>query len=334
MQAVLTPFLLALLAAYLINPLIAMFEHRGIRRKAVVILFYLIIGSALTGTAARVLPSISQEIQELQADWPQRAASLRTVALNLGRRITNKLPGGKELLSYAEHQAQNLGSQAAPLLSNLIGNLFSLISLLFLAPLITFFFLIEGPALTQKALAACPGRHVEKVLNFLCSISESLGNYLRALIIDAAIIATMAAIGLYLLGVNYSLILGLAAGVGGMIPYLGPLLVGAIASGLAVVQFQALGPGLNVIILFAALRFADDWIIQPYIMSRAANLHPAVLLLALMTGGHFFGLLGLILAAPTACVLRVVITTLWDWYLAEAGLTQAPLACEEKLVIV
>lgn len=334
MQSVLTPFLLALLGAYLLNPLIALFEQRGIRRKAVVILFYLVVGAGVTWGATRIVPAIAQEIQELQANWPERMASLKTLALNWGDRISRRIPGGRDLLPHVEKQAQAIAGKIAPILSDLISNLLGFFSLLFLVPFIGFFLMVEGPSMTDKVLTACPSRHVETVLNLFCSISESLGNYLRALFLDAAIIGVLAAMGLYLLGVEYALVLGAAAGISGLIPYIGPLLVGAISAGLAMVQFQAWGPGLHVLLLFVGLRFVDDWALQPFIMSKAADLHPVILLLALMIGGHFFGLLGLILAAPTACVLHVILETIWDWYQSQSALRRPPMLPEEKLLII
>lgn len=235
------------------------------------------------------------------------------------------------MLSGWEERVYQFVTNAAAHLPQLASGLLNLLSLMFLVPFLAFFFLVQGSEFTEKILAACPGRHVEKALNIIVSISNSLGNYLRALLLDALCISALAAFGLWMIGLDYSLTLGLLTGVSGLIPYLGPLGMGIIAASLAAVQFHSLDAPLQVVALFMVLRFIDDWLLQPYILSRTVHLHPAVLLLALMVGGKAFGLLGLILAAPAACVLRVFTETLWEWYLTENGM-KVPSKFRERAV--
>ncbi|MBI4669341.1 MAG: AI-2E family transporter [Elusimicrobia bacterium] len=334
MQAIITPFLLAFLAAYLANPLITFFEHQGLRRKAVVILFYVLLGLVCAGTVAGFTPLVSREIEELQINWLDQAKSLEKAAKKAAAHVGSKLPAGRKAVPFIEEKAQKAGAALLGKLPDIASGLAGFLALFFLVPFIAFFFLTEGPGVFEEILEACPGRHVEKVLHIFCSIGESLGDYLRALFLDCLIIAVMAAIGLYAIGLDYYLTLGILTGISGMVPYVGPVVIGALSAGLAAVQFQGLAAAINVVFLFIGLRFADDWILQPYIMSRAGHLHPVIFLFALMAGGHWFGILGLILAAPAACVLKVIFSTLVEWYMTEAGLKKQPRLSEEEILVI
>lgn len=311
-----------------------MFEHKGVRRRVVVVAFYACVGLAVGILAAALIPQAAVEIEELQTHWPEKAAGLKKMSDNALDYALKRWPAAREVVPMIEEKAQAFAAHTAESLPNVASGLLGFFSLLFLVPFIAFFFLSDGPHILEKVLAACPGRHVEKALHVFCAISESIGNYLRAIFIEASIIGALATVGLYVLGMDYALTLGVLTGISGLIPYIGPIIVGALAAALTAIQFESLGPALNVILLFAGLRFFDDWFIQPYIMARAVHLHPALLIFALMFGGHFFGLLGLILAAPAACVLRVVFGALVEWYLTESGLKKSPSIIHEEIVIV
>ncbi len=334
MKIILTPFLLALLMAYLVNPLIAFFELRGIRRETIVVFFYLGVVSCFALGVTAVFPRLSSEIEDLQTSWPERVESLKKVTIHVTEYAAKRFPNGQEITRLVKDKINKSNDRISAALPDLILNLLSFISLLILVPFVAFFFLCDGPNLMERLLASCPSKHVERVLHIFCAISESLGDYLRALIVDSAIIGVLATLGLFALKMEYALILGVLAGVAGLVPYVGPLAVGGISVALAMVQFHDPRAAVNVIILFTGLRFVDDWLLQPYIMRRAVNLHPVLLLLALMIGGHLFGVLGLVFAAPTACALRVIFKTLVEWYMTESGLKKPPALLHEQVIIV
>jgi len=314
------PFLLAFLAAYLANPWVTLVEHWGFKRSAVVGLLYLGL-LAVAGTAgALVTPVVVRQVQEFKASWPERSKSIEETLAKASQYAAKNIPNGGELTKQAALKLEELQGHLPSMLPDFATGLLHFLSLFFLVPFLAFFFLLEGPAAFAWTLSAVPGRKVEMVLNLFCSISESLGNYLRALFMEASTMTLLAIAGFFFLGVDYSIVLGIMTGVSGLIPYIGPAAMGAVSAAIAFIQFGEPGAAVKVLIMFGALRFIDDRAVQPLIMSKTAHLHPALLLLALMVGGHFFGIMGLIFAAPAACVSQTIAEILVEWYLTEWGL--------------
>src|SRR3989338_5132758 len=155
MQSVLTPFLLAIFAAYLVNPLIAYFEHKGFKRKAVVILFYLTLCVIFVAALGVFIPRAADQIQDLGANWHERVRDLRKLTLEFEATGAKYMPGGQDLVQMLDRKMLEAGAKLAGILPGLASGLFSLFSLIFLVPIIAFFFLIEGPRMEEWALSVC-----------------------------------------------------------------------------------------------------------------------------------------------------------------------------------
>ncbi len=195
---------------------------------------------------------------------------------------------------------------------------------LIVLPFVSFFAMVEGPNWVNKLIRICPNRHVEKVVSLVYSIDEVLGNYIRGLMLDSLIFGTITWIALATLRLNYAFEIALIAGLLNIVPYLGPISVALMASMLAFVQFHSTAIMFKVLLTLMAVKFLDDWVFQPTIMSSKVHLHPLLLLFAVMTGGDLFGVFGLIFAVPVAVSLQAAVQVFYDWYLAESGQHKTP----------
>lgn len=94
--------------------------------------------------------------------------------------------------------------------------------------------------------------------------------------------------------------------------------MGALVGGtVAAIQFSSLTAGFKVVLLFTAIRLADESFLQPSIARYSVRLHPLIFLFSLMAGGELFGFVGLLFAVPAACVIKSLLQVSWDWYLSE-----------------
>jgi predicted PurR-regulated permease PerM len=118
------------------------------------------------------------------------------------------------------------------------------------------------------------------------------------------VIGTAAALGLWVLGVNYPLILGAFSGMANVVPYLGPILGGGVAMLTALIQFKSLAPLGKVLTLYFFIKILDDVVIQPMTIGHSVHLHPMLLIASVIVGGHAFGLIGMIVAVPAVTVLQ------------------------------
>ena len=149
------------------------------------------------------------------------------------------------------------------------------------------------------------------VLNIIHKIDQQLGGYLRGLLIDASVIAVLASIALWIIGSPSFVVVGIFAGLANMIPYVGPL-AGALAA--IIVNFVATGTfdqALPIVIAFAIVQIVDNAIVQPLVISKNVAIHPVTIILAILIGGQFFGLIGMFIAVPVASILKVTSVELY-----------------------
>ena len=315
---VLTPFALSLALAYMLNPFVTHFETHGLRRDPVVLAVYLCFALALTIMVTRLLPLVSSEWSRLEGQAPAYIAQSQKFMGSLPVKISRTLPvSSKQVEQWTKSVTDSLFAQIQHIPTYLLG-LFPVLSLLILVPFISFYLLVDANKSISGMIQACPSRYVEQALYLISEIDTSLGNYLRGILIEASAVTLGAYIGLLLLGIDHSVAIAAMAGLSSFVPYLGAA-IGAVVGGTAAVfQFGTFTAGLKVVALFGAIRFVDDWLLQPIISKHSVHLHPLIFLLSLMVGGEVFGYIGLVFAVPTACVIKSLIKVAWDWYSTEA----------------
>jgi len=140
---------------------------------------------------------------------------------------------------------------------------------------------------------------------------QQLGGYLRGQFFDALIIGVLSIIALWILDVKYFMLIGIFAGLANMIPYVGPL-VGGTAAVLVVLMDG--GGGLEVLLVFAAfaaIQLTDNVLVQPLVVAKSVDLHPLIVIFAVIIGGQFFGILGMLLAVPVTGIIKVLISELY-----------------------
>lgn len=193
--------------------------------------------------------------------------------------------------------------------SNVILNISS--SLL-LVPFITFFLLRDFSSLRNRLLNGLPNRYFELGWLIYFKVANQTEGYVRAVLIQQAILATVASCGFFIAGFESPIMLGIIAGLLGLIPYIGPAL-GLIPPFYLVlaseqVNYQDL---YSAIFVIAIAYLIDNLFVIPLIVARFANLHPLVALLGIIIFGNFFGILGMMAAIPLMAISNIVFSQLW-----------------------
>ncbi|OGR73753.1 MAG: hypothetical protein A2X40_01920 [Elusimicrobia bacterium GWC2_65_9] len=315
---VLIPFALSFAFAFLLNPVVHYFEVRGLKRTHLVICLYSLVAMVITLAAQSFLPEASRQLALLQGKAPMYFVRVQEIALRLQQEAAQTLPFGQSLVNSVGLNLYEPVMAQLPKLPTYVLGLFPLFSLLFLVPFITFFMLLDSTSLLQRTVQTCPSRHVEQALHLLSEVDTSLGNYIRGVLIIVLVIGVASFVGLKTLGVDYALAVAVLAGISSFIPYLGAIMGAAVGALVAFFQFHNVSAPLQVVVLFAGIRMADEAFVQPLVSKHSIHLHPLVFLLALMLGGKLFGFIGLLFAVPAACILKALLVVGWDWYVSEA----------------
>ncbi|MGI4788778.1 MAG: AI-2E family transporter [Janthinobacterium lividum] len=180
-----------------------------------------------------------------------------------------------------------------------------------LIPVLAFYFVLDGHALRNEVLALVPRPRVRETLTLLRESSAIMRTYIIAQLWLCVIAGAVVYVGLSLIHMPYALMLGLLAGVTRAIPIIGPIIGGIPIVLLAAVLPSSHGGGialaLKVLIFFSLLHLFESKLLMPKFIGHRIHLHAAVVIIVLLIGAEFFGLLGMFLAAPLAAIARILI---------------------------
>ena len=195
---------------------------------------------------------------------------------------------------------------------DVVGGLISGLTFVVIVPFVAFFFLKEGHRITRGLIELVPNAYFELCLNLLYQINAQIGGYIRGQIMATSVVATLAVFGLSIVGVNYALPLGIVAGLANMIPFLGPLIGFLSASIVALATGGGAIMVLQVGIVFLSVQLIDNIVIQPTVVAKSVDLHPLAVLLVVMIGSQFMGVIGMLIAVPLAGIIKVSIQTIYQ----------------------
>jgi len=312
-RGLLVPLLVAMAMAYLLNPLVEWAEGFGIRRTVAVTALYLGLAILVIGAVVALGPRLRVEATGLADRLPSLVDEVDAALVLAGRDLAiavpatrRFLPSGEARRGWIEQLLEGRGGRLADVLEN-AGHL---LLLAVLVPFFAFFLLRDTRHLVTLLLNRVPPAHIETSVATWGVINRIIGGYLRGVALDALVIAVLASLGLWALGVSYSVLLGAFTGLANTVPVVGPLL-GAGAAGLVVLtQGRGLAAIGGVLLLFLVLKLLDDTVIQPLTIGRSLHLHPVLLLGSVVAGGQALGILGMVIAVPLTTVLQETIR-LW-----------------------
>ncbi|HPF58004.1 MAG TPA: AI-2E family transporter [Candidatus Competibacteraceae bacterium] len=321
---VLTPFLLAALLAYLGDPLIDRLEERKIPRSWAVALVF---GAILLGLLLLLLfliPMLTHQFKGLLQRLPTHIDWFQTHVLPW---LEAHLGVEPESLSLRNLQtklvafAQDMGDMAGSLLESFRASstaLFAWLANLVLVPVVTFYLLRDWDLLVARVHNLLP-RRIEPVVSKLAKESdEIIGAFLRGQVIVMAALGVIYSVGLAIIGLDFSLLIGMLAGLVSFVPYLGLITGILVASIAALLQFHSALNLVPVLVVFGFGQLISDFFLTPKLVGDRIGLHPVAVLFAVLAGGHLFGFFGILLALPAAAVIAVLLRHARDEYLKSA----------------
>jgi len=308
------PLLAAVLLFFLLEPVVNMLETKGLDRLWAVIAlysgFFILLGALLYF----VFPLIVTEAQNLLAHMPQYKMTLQQSLAELQTVLHNRFPQATIpdlyalLASFAEsHLAIDFEKTLG-----YISSLFSVLSVVVIVPIITFFLLLESHLLKKSCLLVLPNRYFEMFVLLISKTTQSIQNFIRGQLLDAAAVGVLTAVGLAVIGLPYFIVIGIVAGVGNLIPYLGPIIGFVPAFIVALVSDGGIESAtlIKLCIVFASVQFIEGTFVYPFAVGGSVNLHPAVVIIGITIGGQVAGVLGMIVAIPVISIVKVTIAVL------------------------
>lgn len=309
------PFLISIVLAYLFNPLINHYHAQGYKKGIIITILSLICLLIVAETVIFLMPTVMDEITQLQSSLPKIAVQARNSLAKVQDQLVAYYPPLKSKnLPDLVMQKINVFAESIPShLPQIIGNLFNFLSLYVLVPFVTIALLIDTNRLVDWLFSIIPSRQTETLLSIISEIDQVMHDFIQGQAMRLFWLTALSVFGLLYLRVDFALIFGLLAGIFNLIPILGAWL-GAIPPILMVLVQGDMSMVFKLAMLFIMIQVLDNTIISTYYLSTSVNLHFVIVLFVLMVGAEFYGLLGVILSVPVASMIKVVISILYHDY--------------------
>lgn len=305
---IVAPLFIGLIIAWLFNPFVNKLQKKGVKRGLGATLSYVIVIGIIVLIISLIIPMMTDQINELVKSIPSIVNTIRGWIDG----IFNKLASNEHFDSVAIKNTifdkiEVYGSGLAEVIPsasiNIIKSLASGITT-FVIGLIIGFFLLTSFDNASNLLAFLPPRIKKPTNELLSSIDGSLRKYVQGTLILSSLVFVASSLGFWIAGLKSPLLFGLFCGITNVIPYVGPYIGGAPA---VIVAFsQGSLTGIIVLAVIVIVQFIEGNLLQPIVMSKTMKLHPVTIMLGLLICGHFWGIIGMIIATPIVAIIKIV----------------------------
>ena len=306
-SALLLIYMSALVAIGL-APLVAAIERRRLPgskrlpRWGAILIVYLCLLAMLVGFGLLVIPPLVAQARDLWSALPEMVQ--RGQQWLVARGLLSRELSFREAVEQAPGGGSDAVGALVTAVWGLVGGLFGLITILILA----FYLMVDAETFVRTFVRLFPRAEQPRVEDACRRVSTKVSAWLGGQLLLGGIIGASAAIGLFLLGVPYFYVLALIAGIGEMIPVVGPLLAAVPAVAVALTSSPALG--LGVAGFFFVQQQIENHVLVPRVMQRQVGVSAAGIIVALLVGGTLLGVVGALLAVPTAAIVQVIFNEL------------------------
>ena len=332
LQSILLPFIAGFVLAYFLDPVADRLERLGLPRIVATALILLSAILVVVVGGLMVVPVLADQSVKLAGDLPALVKSLIERANELApQRLKDLLANsGTDIQGSVATIAGKSASWLASFLSSLWSGgmaLVNVLSLLVITPIVAFYLLADWDNIVAKVDSWLPRDHLTEIREIASDIDKALAGFIRGQGTVCLLLGVFYAAALSLAGLKSGLAIGFAAGMLSFIPYVGALIGGVMAIGVALVQFW---PDefqvLIIIAVFVAGQFLEGNFLSPKLVGGSIGLHPVWMMFALLAFSYVFGFLGLLLAVPLAAATGVFVRYGFSKYLRSKLYTGIPVA--------
>ncbi len=318
---VLTPFVAAGLLAYIGDPLADRLQKYKMSRTVAVVVVFMLTFLVLGSLILLVGPLVKTQIGALFDALPEITRRVEQVWLPTILEWLNVDPDGDVGLSaFLARYGDMVGSWSGKLLLG-VGKSGSVLAAavlsLFLIPILTFYMLRDWDSFITHVGALVPHSQRDTVFGLARETNDVLGAFLRGQVLVMMALSAIYCLGLWLLGLEFAIAIGVVAGLVSFVPYLG-FVIGIGLAGLTVIlEPNPLWNLVGVVATFAIAQAIEGSLLTPKLVGDRIGLHPVLVIFAVAAGGQLFGFFGILLALPAAAVLSVLIRFTYNRYLKE-----------------
>ena len=306
--SVISPLFIGFVVAWLFAPLVDKMTKKGMSRILASIIIYGVFILFLIIFFRIFIPIIYNELNELVSTLPAIMTKITNFIDDLFKEVNVEgidINGMKDnILGAITAYGNSISSSLPTTIVNVMSKLFSGLGSIFFGLIIGLYMLFDFDNVTNLLLKLIPKRHQMEVADLLENIGREVRKSVNGTLLVACMVFVCDTIGFSIIGLKSALLFGLFCGITDLIPYIGPYIGTAVATIVAFTQNTFVGFGVLIIAIIVQL--VESYILQPVVMSKATKLHPVTIICGLLIFGHFFGIIGMILAVPIMSIFKVI----------------------------
>lgn len=321
---ILAPFVAGIVLGYLLDPVADRLERIGLSRLGAALLILTVFLFVLTAVVILLAPPLSRQLVVFIDSLPGYLTTLQGLIVRMGEKLTGEFLNvvyqtlglepanlAVDLQKYLSDFTGEAARWTGTFLRSLVSGgaaVINVVSLIVITPVVAFYMLLDWDRMTATLDSLVPPRHRADVRAVAGDIDKALSGFLRGQALVCLFLGLWYAIGLSLIGLNFGFLIGVTAGVLSFIPFVGSLTAFVLSIIVAIVQgWPDWRLPLMAIGVVSAGLFLDGNVLSPRLVGGSIGLHPVWLMFALLAFGAVFGFLGLLVAAPVAAAVGVIL---------------------------
>ena len=306
---ILAPVIASIILAYVLQGLVVYLRSKGVNNLAAIYLSYLFFLGTVLGFFFSVLPLVWRQLTSLITDMPTIVTKLKKLVFSLQEEYSTIIT-----LQELDLMLQNLTSSVANLgqwivSQSLEGLPIFITAMIYLivVPILVFFFIKDKDKIVGSIVSFLP-KDRRLMTQVWEEMNRQFANYVRGKVVEIAIVGGCTYIGFIFMSLNYSALLAILVGLSVVIPYIGAVLVTIPVAMIALFQFGLSDAFYYVMLIFLIIQMIDGNVLVPLLFSEVVNLHPTVIIIAVLFFGGIWGVWGVFFAIPLATMVKAVFT--------------------------
>ena len=329
------PFVMAIILAYILDPLVDVLEARRVPRTAAIAIMVVPVIGAVVLVVLLVLPAVGHQITQLASHLPDYALTVErwldgvrawVVGLSIPGVTEQSVPriediDASTIVHFLEQRRAAVaqgGIRAALGIERGLATVLAAVGYMVILPVLTFFLLRDWDRLRATLVELIPPRRRPQVIGILSEYDHLLGRYLRGQLLLAILVGLIIGLGFKIVGFPYALLLGLISGALNIVPYLGSAFAITAAVLIALLSGSIGLSLLKVAGVMGVERVLEDSVLSPMIIKGSVGLHPVWMILAIAMAGFYLGFVGLLIAVPLAVFIKLLASRAVARYRASA----------------
>lgn len=307
---IISPLFIGFFVAWLFDPFVSMLQRKGVRRTLGTAITYVIFVGIISIILGSLIPLLGDQINDFVKIIPTVFDNIKAWLdgvldnlKNIDNLDVNEFKS--KLFENIENIGTDLTSSLPELTINFVKSLFSGIGNLLVGLIIGFFLLINFNNVSDSFITLFPKKMQNNTRDIFNEINTAFRRFINGALADCSLVFVVSSICFAVAGLQAPLLFGLFCGLTNIIPYAGPYIGGAPA--VIVALSQSTTTGIIVLVCIVVIQLLEGNLIQPLIMSKSAKLHPVTVMIGLLVFGHFFGILGMVIATPVIAACKALI---------------------------